>query len=45
MHGYKDVYQFDHQGLGINEIYKETAWDMELVAGGTMNHTARMVIA
>jgi hypothetical protein len=45
MHGYQDVYQFDHAGLGVNEIYKEMSWDMELIAGGTMNHTARMVIA
>lgn len=45
MHGYQDVYQFEHEGLGVNEIYKETAWEMQLVAGGTMEHTARMVIA
>jgi hypothetical protein len=45
MHGFQDVYQFDHERLGINEIYRETFWDMELVAGGAMNHTARMVIA
>jgi hypothetical protein len=44
MHGYQDVYQLDHERLGINEIYKETAWDMDLVAGGVMNHAARMVI-
>lgn len=44
MHGYEDVYQFDHERLGINEIYKETAWDMDLIAGGVMNHSARMVI-
>lgn len=44
MHGFQDVYQFDHERLGVNEIFKETAWDMDLVAGGVMNHVARMVI-
>jgi hypothetical protein len=44
MHGFQDVYQFDHERLGVNEIFKETAWDMDLVAGGVMNHAARMVI-
>lgn len=45
MHGYGDVYQFEHERLGVNEIFKEVEWDMDLAAGGTMNHTARVVIA
>lgn len=44
MHGYKDVYQFTHDVLGVNEIYQELAWSMELKAGGTMTHNARMVL-
>lgn len=43
MHGYKDVYQFEHDVLGINEIYQETAWSMELRAGGKMRHKARRI--
>lgn len=44
MHGYRDVYQFEHEALGVNEIYKELTWSMELKAGGTMFHTARVVL-
>ena len=41
MHGYRDIYQFEHEVLRINEVYEEQSWDMSLVAGGTMTHNAR----
>jgi hypothetical protein len=44
MHGYMDVYQFEHETLRINEIYQETAWDMDCKAGGSMGHEARMIV-
>ncbi len=43
VHGYKDIFQFEHENLGINGYYQETAWSMELTAGGTMTHVARRV--
>lgn len=43
VHGYKDIYQFEHENLSINGYYQETAWGMELTAGGSMTHTARRV--
>ena len=43
-HGYMDVYQFEHEALKINEIYQETAWTMDLKAGGNMTHTARRLV-
>ena len=41
MHGYKNIYQVTHERLGINEIYRETEWHMNLAVGGLMEHTAR----
>lgn len=41
-HDDSDVVTFDY-GAGVNR-YRETGWEMELRAGGTMKHTARRVV-
>lgn len=41
MHGHRNIYQFEHGVLGVNAIYQETSWSMDLAAGGEMGHSAR----
>lgn len=41
-HDDADVVTFDY-GLGANR-YRETAWEIEMKAGGVMKHTARRVV-
>lgn len=43
-HSYLDCLFCEHTGLDISNKYIETSWEMELVEGGTMSHTARRVI-
>lgn len=44
MHDYHDVLQLKYSKLGIDDKYTETAWNMQLVAGGTMTHEIRKVV-
>lgn len=44
MHDYHDIIQLKYSKLGINEKFTETAWNMQLVAGGTMSHEIRRVV-
>lgn len=44
MHDYHDVIQLKYSKLGIDDKYTETAWSMQLVAGGTMTHEIRKVV-
>lgn len=43
-HSYMDALYCEHKGLGINNKYIETSWEMDLKAGGKMRHSARRVI-
>lgn len=43
-HAYMDSLFCEHTDLGIANKYIETSWEMDLKAGGTMNHNARRVI-
>lgn len=43
-HSYMDSLFCEHSDLGIKSKYIETSWDMELKAGGRMNHNCRRVI-
>lgn len=43
-HTYMDCLYCEHTGLGVNNKYIETNWEIELKAGGKMSHSARRVI-
>lgn len=43
-HGYMDALFCQHTDLGIRNKYIETSWDMDLRAGGRMQHNTRRVI-
>ena len=43
-HSYMDSLYCEHSDLGIANKYIETNWEMELKAGGKMQHNARRVI-
>lgn len=43
-HDYSDAIYLDHKRLGVQGKYIETAWSMDLVAGGNMTHSARKVV-
>lgn len=42
-HGYKNCIFVRHDKLGIGSKYIETAWSMDLIVGGTMNHQLKRV--
>lgn len=44
MHDYHDVLQLRYSKLGIDDKFTETAWTMQLEAGGTMSHEIRKVV-
>lgn len=44
MHDYHDVIDFRYSRLGINDKFTETAWSMQLEAGGAMTHEIRKVV-
>jgi hypothetical protein len=43
-HTYMDCLYCEHTGLGVNNKYIETSWEIELKSGGKMSHSARRVI-
>lgn len=43
-HGYKNAIQFRCEDAGIDAKYIETAWDMELEAGGRMTHKCQKAV-
>lgn len=43
-HSYMNSLFCEHKKLGINNQFIETSWEMELKAGGKMNHNCRRVI-
>jgi hypothetical protein len=43
-HSYMDSLFCEHTGLGISNKYIETSWQIDLKAGGKMQHSARRVI-
>ncbi|MBM6648998.1 hypothetical protein [Bacillus sp. RIT 809] len=44
MHDYNDIIHLKYSRLGINDKFTETAWTMQLEAGGTMSHEIRKVV-
>ncbi|MGE7864524.1 discoidin domain-containing protein [Bacillus mobilis] len=44
MHGYSDAIQLKYRELGIDYKFMETAWSLQLEAGGTMSHEIRRVV-
>lgn len=44
MHDYYDIIQLKYSKLGIDEKFTETAWSMQLIAGGAMTHEIRRVV-
>lgn len=45
IHSGNDVYRITFSTLGINDVYAEHKWSMELKAGAPMVHRARRVVA
>lgn len=43
-HAYMDTLYCEHTQLGIANTYVETSWEMDLAAGGRMQHSCRRVI-
>lgn len=43
-HSYANVLSISNSKLGVSGKYAETDWEMPLVAGGSMKHTARRTI-
>lgn len=43
-HDYSDAIYLEHKKLKVEGKYIETAWTMELKAGGSMTHSARKVV-
>jgi hypothetical protein len=43
-HSYSDMLYLEHSDFDISSKFTETNWDMDLVSGGTMLHSARRVI-
>lgn len=43
-HSFQDVLFVEYKNLNISSKYLETSWQMELAAGGKMQHSARRVI-
>lgn len=44
MHEYSDSLSISYKNLEINDTYSETAWEIDLKAGGKMKHEARKVV-
>lgn len=44
MHDYHDIIHLKYRELGIDAKFTETAWTMELSAGGAMSHEIRRVV-
>lgn len=43
-HSYQDVLFLRNKNLGLEGKYSETSWEMELKAGGSMDHEVRKVV-
>lgn len=44
VHGENWTIEIEHGSMGIKDIFSETQWDIPLVAGGLMTHSARKLI-
>lgn len=44
MHEYQDILHIRYSSLDIDDTFGETAWKMQLKAGGEMEHEARRVV-
>lgn len=44
MHGNRDIVKLTHPGTGIDDVYVETKWSIEMKPGGTMAHTLQRLI-
>lgn len=43
-HSLLDCLYLEHTNLGVQDVFIEQSWEMELKAGGSMRHTARKVV-
>ncbi len=44
MHSNRDIVQLTHPGLGIDDLFTEVSWEIDMQAGGIMKHDLRRLI-